>query len=229
MRPELSLVLPFRNQADHILPLLERYRTTLKGRPWEIILVPNACTDDTPKICRAFTKKHRNFRVVENPKGGWGLSVLMGMSAARGRFLAYTNSARTDPAQVPALFKKLPKGSHALAKVTRHQRGHFLREAGSFFYNLECGTLFDIPSGDVNGTPKILPAELWKRFRCQEPGDLLDAELLAHCAKARVPIIEMKVAGWGRHGGKSTTNWKSAARMYSGAVRLWRRLHAATA
>lgn len=224
MKPELSIVLPFRDQADHLIPLLSRYRTAFKSLPWEVLLVPNACSDETPRLCRDFAKKDRRFRVVENPAGGWGLSVRVGLNAAHGRFLCYTNSARTDPAVIPELFSLLKRTPKALVKVTRHQRGHFLREVGSLIYNLECRLLFGLPCGDVNGTPKIFPATFWDRFPCEEPGDLLDAEFLAQCTKARFPIREKRVAGWGRHGGKSSTNFKSAARMYLGALRLWRRI-----
>jgi hypothetical protein len=224
MIPELSVVLPVRNQAGYIRQVMERYKTAFKNRPWEIILVPNACSDDSPRICRQIAKKNRAIRVVENPAGGWGLSVQTGLKAARGRFLCYANSARTDPALIPALFGLLEKKTQALAKVTRHHRGHLLRGLGSLLYNLECRLLFSLPCGDVNGTPKIFGSRLYHRVKWSEKGDLLDVEFLAQCAKLGVPVLEMPVSGWGRHGGKSSTGFASAARMYGGVLGLWRRL-----
>jgi len=224
MKPELSVVLPVRNQADHIAGVVQQYRSAFKGRPWEIILVPNACTDDSARICRRLAAKGRGLKVVENPAGGWGLSVRVGLKAASGRFLCYTNSARTDPATIPVLFEKLKGQPGSLAKVSRHSRGQFLREAGSFFYNWECRILFGIQSRDVNGTPKIFRSELLPKMPLISEGDMVDAEILARCRKLGVPILEMPLGGWGRHGGKSSTGFKSAARMYLGALRLWKEI-----
>jgi hypothetical protein len=224
MKPSFSIVLPVHNQADHIEDVVGRYRSVFRGKPWEIILVPNACRDDSLLICRKLAKKDPKIRVVENPRGGWGLSVRIGLAAARGSIIGYTNSARTDPETIPSLLR-LAQASHgALAKVSRHQRGRFLREMGSILYNLECGLLFDSGIRDINGTPKIFPSSVYKKMELTADGDLLDAEVIAWCRRLDVPIVEQRQEGWGRFGGKSTTGCKSALRMYLGALELKRRL-----
>jgi hypothetical protein len=220
VRTELSLVLPVYNQADHIVDVVERMAAVFRGRPWEIILVPNACHDESPQLCRRLARRHRGVRSIENPLGGWGLSVRVGLQAARGRFIGYTNSARTDPATVPELFNLIRKCPEVLAKVRRTHRGHPLREFGSTLYNLECRLLFGTRSGDVNGTPKIFSKESYRRMHLTSDGDLLDAEVLAWCRRLGIPLLEMPLAGWGRHGGKSTTSFRSAARMYLGVLKL---------
>ncbi len=220
MVPELSVVLPVRNQADHIGGVVQNYLAQLKGRKWEYILVPNACTDNSPRICQFIAKKHKSVRVVENPPGGWGLSVRVGLKACRGKFVSYANSARTDPTTLPLLFNLLKKNAGGLAKVSRYERHHFLREMGSALYNLECRLLFGVTCHDVNGTPKMFSRQLLKQIELISPGDLMDAELLAHCARLKIPILELPQTGWSRHGGKSTTGFKSALRMYQGAFQL---------
>src|ERR1051325_224641 len=101
----LSVILPCRNQADHIGEVLASYREPLSstGRSYELLAVPNACTDNTFEIIQKMAAADPSIRVVENPKGGWGLAVLTGLKAARGEVLCYTNSARTDPASIPVL------------------------------------------------------------------------------------------------------------------------------
>jgi glycosyltransferase involved in cell wall biosynthesis len=224
MKPELSVILPVHNQGDHIAQVVERYQSEFKNRPWEIILVPNACRDDSLQICRRLARKSRNIRTVENPAGGWGLSVRMGLQAARGRFLCYTNSARTDPSQIPPLFRQLRAQPGSVFKISRVARGHLLREFGSRLYNWECRLLFHVSGRDVNGTPKMFSADLFGRMELVSDGDLLDAEFLARCRRMGVPVLETILAGWTRHGGQSTTKFRSAVRMYAGAVRLWRTL-----
>jgi len=221
MMLELSVILPVHNQADHIVGVIEEYLKVFRKKNWEIILVPNASRDNSTYICQKLAKKHKNIRAVENPLGGWGLSVRKGLENARGRFLCYANSARTDPSQIAELFQKFMEKPDSLAKISRHHRGYFLREMGSLFYNLECRILFGITCQDVNGTPKIFNKKFFERVSLASNGDLLDAEILAWCSRFRITVLELRQGGWSRHGGKSTTNFKSAVRMYWGAFQLW--------
>jgi glycosyltransferase involved in cell wall biosynthesis len=220
MKPELSVILPIHNQADHIAAVLRQYYARFKKRPWEIILVPNACQDDSARVCRKIAARHANTRVVENPEGGWGLSVRVGLQKARGRFLCYTNSARTDPATIVALFEQFKRDPGCLAKVHRRLRGNWFREWGSWLYNLECRWLLGLSTWDVNGTPKIFSASLFRKLSLRSTGDLLDAELLAQCRYLKIPLLEMPLRRWVRHGGKSLMSFKSALRLYQGPFRF---------
>jgi glycosyltransferase involved in cell wall biosynthesis len=224
MRPELSIVLPVYNQADHIVEVVGLWRALLKGRAWEIILVPNGCWDDSAKLCRSLAKKDGKIRVVESGPGGWGLGVRLGLAAARGKFLCYTNSARTDPAVLPPLFERLKQRPEALVKADRRSRGDLVREMGSLVYNLGNRLLFGVRSADVNGTPKLFQRDLLKRLDLVSPGDLLDAEVLARCVRLGVEVLEVPIQGWARHGGKSTTKVRSGARMILGLLHLKRRM-----
>jgi hypothetical protein len=221
--PDLSVVLPFRNQADHLAALIRRYLDEFRPQPWsfELVLVPNACTDDSVRLCRDLEKIDPRVRSVENPRGGWGLSVRCGLAEARGRHLCYTNSARTEPAQVVDVYTRARHHEKLLVKVTRRARGQVLREVGSLLYNLECRALFQLRCRDVNGTPKVFPRSLLDRIRLSSEGDLLDVELLAKARRLGWRVAEVTVEGWKRHGGKSSTNLTSARRMYLGALDLW--------
>ncbi len=220
----LSVVLPCRNQEDHIAEVLRSYAAPLAGRPYELVVVPNACTDRTPARVREAAAADPAIRVVENPRGGWGLSVLTGLAAARGSILCYTNSARTDPAHVAAVADLAVAHAPCIAKVRREQRGAPLREAGSWLYNLEGRLLFGLAARDVNGTPKAFPREVYASLGLFSEGDLLDLELLAKAQRRGIRIVELPVAGFRRHGGKSSTNLKTAFGLYTGALKLKRAL-----
>ena len=218
----VSLVLPCRNQADHIGDVLPRYLGPLEalGRPFELVVVPNASTDATEDVVRALALRDPRIRVAANPAGGWGRSVLTGLAAARGTVLAYTNTARTDPALVPEFIRRHLDGGGCLVKARREARHAPLREAGSFLYNLEARLVFGLRCSDVNGTPKVFARGLYDAARLKEPGDLLDLELMVSAHRRGVRVVEVPVRGFSRHGGKSSTTLKSAWRMYKGAIRL---------
>ena len=221
-QPGLSVVLPCRNQGDHIGRVLESYAAPLQGAgiDYELVAVPNACTDDTAEVVRRLGDGDPRLRCVELEAPGWGRAVLAGIAAAKGRVLCYTNSARTDPAEIPKLFELYQGSAPCIAKVRRANRNAPLRELGSWLYNLEARLLFGVTSGDVNGTPKILSRESWERLHPDRVDDLVDLQLLAAARREGVRLVEMTREGFSRHGGKSSTNLGSAWRMYAGALSM---------
>jgi glycosyltransferase involved in cell wall biosynthesis len=221
-RAMFSLVLPCRNQADHICEVLQRYVAPMEstGLEYELIVVPNASHDPTADVVRELARQDSRIRVEENPSGGWGLSVLTGLRAARGDVLGYTNSARTDPAHVPQLLELYRRHASCVAKVRRIKRQAPLRAMGSWLYNLEGRLLFGLSISDVNGTPKIFSRDFYERAELAATGDLLDLELAARARRLGIPIVELPIAGFKRHGGRSSTTLASAWNMYAGAWKL---------
>jgi hypothetical protein len=221
----VSLVLPCRNQADHIGRILENYLAALEGlgTPFELVVVPNANTDSTPEIVERLGAADPRIRVVENPLGGWGRSVRTGLAFARGSVLSYTNTARTDPASMPDFIRRYLTSGVALVKARRAARHAPLREFGSMLYNLEAKLCFRVNCRDVNGTPKVFGRSLYETADLSADGDLLDLELMRHVAALGKKVIEVPVRGFKRHGGKSSTTLKSAWKMYAGAFGMWLR------
>lgn len=220
--PAFSVVLPCRNQEDHIGAVLRAYAQPLEaaGLAYELVVVPNACTDRTADVVRESAAGDGRIVVVESALGGWGRSVLAGLAAARGEILCYTNSARTDPHDIPPLLELYRAHVPCVAKIRREQRGAFWRELGSWLYNTEGRLLYGIGVGDVNGTPKIFGRDVYQRLDLRSLGDLVDLELIVKVARLGIPVVERPVAGFKRHGGKSSTRLGSAWRMYAGAVAL---------
>lgn len=219
----LSIVLPCRNQADHIGEILPRYLRPLEtlGLPFELLVVPNASSDATEEVVARLARSDTRIRMVANPHGGWGLSVRTGLDVARGTVLGYTNTARTDPETLPDFVRRYLKDRPCLVKARREARHAPLRQAASTLYNLEARLLFGVRCRDVNGTPKVFGHELYRRLRLTEEEDLLDLELMAAATRLGVRVVEEQVRGFRRHGGKSSTTFTSAWKMYAGALQLW--------
>ena len=221
----MSLILPVYNQGDHLVPIVDGYLEALQRLPQttEIILVPNGCRDESPQRCRELEAEHPGVVVVELESSGWGRAVRAGLRQARGRLVAYTNSARTTPAMLTLMFAYAAAYPDVVLKANRKIRDSWVRRLGSLIYNLECRALFDLPTWDVNGTPKLFPRTFDRLLTLTSDGDLIDAEFALVCRGAEYPVIEVPILSTQRHGGKSTTNYGSAARMYWGAYQLARR------
>lgn len=219
-----SIVLPVHNQGDHIAPLVRAYRAALAtlSLPCEIVLVPNGCRDASVAICRGLAAEDGVVRVAETEVGGWGRAVKLGLREARGDLLCYTNSARTTPDDLTLLFRYALAHPGVVVKANRKIREHWRRRLGSLLYNMECRALFDLSNWDVNGTPKVFPRACTRLLALTRDDDLIDAEFSMRCRREGYPMIEVPIFSQRRHGGRSTTNLRSAVKMYWGAYELWR-------
>ncbi len=224
-RPQsTSLILPVHDQADHIRRIVEAFVGVLKSKfePWELVLVPNACTDATVDVCREIAASRSEVRVVELEHGGWGRAVRAGLSTATGDLLCYTNSARTTAEMLSLTLVYAHTYPSVVVKANRRLRDNAWRRFGSLLYNLECRTLFDLAVWDINGTPKVFPRTFTKLLELTRDDDLLDAEFALVCRRYGYPVVEVPLLETVRHSGRSTTNYTSALRMYAGVVRLAR-------
>ena len=220
-----SIVLPVHNQGGHIEHIVRGYLKALANHdsPYEIILVPNGSADDSLEACSRLAEGEDGVRVVEVARAGWGRAVKAGLRAARGDVLCYTNSARTTAEILTLMLLYSVVYPHVVLKASRRIRDNWRRRLGSVLYNLECRALFDLSTWDVNGTPKIFPRHFDKLLHLTRDDDLIDAEFAAVCRREGYPLIEVPVLATVRHGGKSTTNYRAAVRMYWGAYALARK------
>lgn len=221
--PQVSVVLPVHNQADHLRELLIQYVTVLDRLPfpYELILVANACTDDSPEIVRELAGRYGQIRLIDTDRKGWGSSVKIGLRETRGPWISYTNLARTRPEDLLLALLYAVCHPGTVVKAARKIRLGWSRRIGSFLYNLECRLLFGLPHGDVNGTPKVFPRSCGKLLSLERDDDLIDLEFNIICRREKYPLLEVPIFSSRRFGGRSTTNLKSAWRMYGGAAQMW--------
>ncbi|MGH3628798.1 MAG: glycosyltransferase family 2 protein [Sciscionella sp.] len=222
--PHFSVVLPVYNQADHIEQLVRDYAVALDAATidWELVLVPNGCLDDSAAICRSLAGREPRIGVVELKQGGWGRAVRAGLSHCNGDVLCYTNSARTTPEMLTRALSFSADHPEVVVKAQRKIRDNLRRQTGSLLYNLECRLLFGLATWDINGTPKVFPRRYEQLLSLRRQDDLIDAEFVVTCQRYSYPLVELPISLTVRHGGHSTTRWRSALRMYRGALGLSR-------
>jgi glycosyltransferase involved in cell wall biosynthesis len=224
--PQFSIVLPVYNQADHIAEIVEGYERALRGAglEHELLLVVNGSRDGSRAECDRLAARHPEVRVFEEQRGGWGRAVKRGIREARGTLICYTNSARTTDRDLVLLLLYARAFPDVVVKANRKIRESVQRRFGSLLYNLECRALFDLSCWDINGTPKVFPRADAALLSLESDDDLIDAEFNAICRRHDYPMIEVPIFSTRRHGGTSTTNYRSAFAMYLGAYRLARAL-----
>ena len=220
----ISIVLPVYNQADHILGVLQEYESTLADLPvpHEYVLVVNGSIDASLEICRGYAERNETAKVIHSRQSGWGHAVLLGLEAAEGDLLCYTNVARTAGTSVALILLSATLHPGVVVKANRKIRDSWQRRVGSLLYNLECRALFDLSYWDVNGTPKAFPRSFDKLLSLTRADNLIDAEFALVCRREGYPLLDVPIFSSRRHGGTSTTGYLSAVGMYWGAFRFWR-------
>lgn len=227
----VSVVLPLylqRDQVDAMLPELFGAVADVVADV-EIIVVPNGPDDGTAAHCRALREQYPWLVVLDQQPPGWGAAVMTGVRAARHHLICYTNAARTRPTDLRTAVSLAVLNPDTAVKAVRRTREHWIRRLGSVIYNLEARALFGLASWDVNGTPKVFPRRFDELLQLTERGDLLDVEWLVAVGRHDRQLLEYPLLSTQRRGGRSTTGWKSAFVMYTGAIRLHRRLRSSSA
>ncbi len=219
-----SVVLPVHNQADHLVAVLQEYESGLKELPiaHEYVLVVNGCKDRSLEVCQEFSARNPAARVIHTERPGWGHAVLLGLEAATGDLLCYTNLARTTARDLTSILLTAVAEPNVVVKANRKIRDSWQRRVGSLLYNLECRAFFDLAYWDVNGTPKAFPRSFDQLLRLTRHDNLVDAEFARVCRRADYPVLEVPIFSTHRHGGTSTTGYASALSMYWGVYRYWR-------
>jgi glycosyltransferase involved in cell wall biosynthesis len=220
--PLISVVVPVHNEASHVVSMAEDLMSGLRGvgAAFELVLVPNACRDNTEEICRALGHADPAVKVAAIERGGWGVAVKHGLAHASGDILCYTNGARTGGRDLAIIVARALANPDSVVKATRILRENWSRRMGSLLYNVECRLLFHLPFGDVNGTPKAFPRKYAPLLNLTRDDDLIDVEFSRIVASERYPMLEVPIVSTNRRSGKSTTNYSSAFKMYLGALQM---------
>jgi len=128
--PVLAVVVPVKNEADNILPLVGEIHAALSGKHvHEIIYVDDGSDDRTPETLREARAKYPALRVVRHKNScGQSAAVATGVKAARAPIVATLDGdGQNDPADIPALLRRLldepPEArSFLLVAGWRHKR-----------------------------------------------------------------------------------------------------------
>jgi glycosyltransferase involved in cell wall biosynthesis len=108
----VSIVVPVRNEAGNIAPLIAEIAAALDDRwAYEIIYVNDGSTDTTPERLTEEMKRRPHLRVLRHEKSsGQSAAVRSGVRAARGAIVATLDGdGQNNPAFLPDLIGALEK------------------------------------------------------------------------------------------------------------------------
>jgi dolichol-phosphate mannosyltransferase len=110
---DVSIVVPVRNEAGNVAPLIAEIGAALDGRwPYEIIYVNDGSTDATSERLAEIMKARGNLRRIDHAvSSGQSAAVRSGVRAARGAIVATLDGdGQNDPAFLPDLIVAIQNG-----------------------------------------------------------------------------------------------------------------------
>jgi dolichol-phosphate mannosyltransferase len=125
-KPAVSIVVPVRNEADNVAPLIAEIAAALDGR-WihEIIYVNDGSTDATAERLVAAMKQRANLRQIRHAtSSGQSAAVRSGVRAARGAIVATLDGdGQNNPAFLPDLITAIEKGGERVGLAAGQRVG----------------------------------------------------------------------------------------------------------
>ena len=143
----LSIVVPVRNEADNILPLIAEIHAALENQgDFEVVYVDDGSSDATPQRLAEAMARYPRLRVFAHRLScGQSTALMTGMRAARGEWVATLDGdGQNDPSDIPKLLAARDAagqpGSHPsnlqlIAGFRRSRRDSWLKRFSSRIAN----------------------------------------------------------------------------------------------
>lgn len=126
MGPELSVVIPIKNEAPCLAELYRELTDTLTawGRSYEILVVDDGSTDESFRILGDLQARDARLRVVRFRRNfGQTAAFAAGFAYARGRLIVTSDGdLQNDPRDIPAMVDALERGGYDIVCGWRKER-----------------------------------------------------------------------------------------------------------
>jgi glycosyltransferase involved in cell wall biosynthesis len=149
---DVSVLVPAKDEAENLPLFMEQAAAAFANSTvqYEVVVIDDGSTDDTPRVLEALQKKYSFLRVaLHRRQRGIADALRTGYLTARGRVLVfYPADLQYKPEDIPRLVAPILAGDSDM--VTGYKQGVYEKAFVSKIYNGLSRSLFEIPVRDLN-------------------------------------------------------------------------------
>ena len=198
---DVSVLVPAKDEAENLPLFMEQAEAAFRGGGvrYEVVVVDDGSTDDTPRVLERLRERYPFLRVVRHrSRRGIADALRTGWLDAAGDVLVfYPADLQFRPEDIPRLVAPILAGEADM--VTGFKQGKYEKAFVSRIYNGLSRLLFDIPVKDLNSVKayrreimEVLPVRPdWHRY------------MIAIAAAEGFTVTEIPVPLYPRHAGRS--------------------------
>ncbi len=206
-RPRISVVIPVKNEAATIGPLITRVREGLSGYDYEIVVVDDGSTDATIQVATTSVAKIVSHKV----NYGKGAAMKTGVENTSGGIIVFVDGdGAHDPHEIPGLVSPIILGRADMVigarqgKAAYPARRRIANSLASFGIAFTISVLLPLASrfkrplkwtkvSDCTCGFRAIRRQEWARLRLTSDRFEVEAEMIYQAARNRVHFIEAPV------------------------------------
>jgi glycosyltransferase involved in cell wall biosynthesis len=205
MAPDLSVVIPIKNEAPNIPSLYREFTDALEawGRPYELVLIDDGSTDDSFALLSDLQTRDARVRVIRFRRNfGQTAAFAAGFKFARGRLIATADGdLQNDPRDLPRMVELIDQGQDIVCGWRKDRKDTFVtRRLPSMMANRLISWATGVQLHDYGCSLKVFRAEVVKPLKLY--GEM-HRFLPAIASELGVSISEVVVNHRARQHGKS--------------------------
>ncbi len=208
---KLSVVIPAYNETNNLkFGVLDEVYNYLKGQgyTYEVLIVDDGSTDQTPGIVKELIKNKSGFKSIENQHGGKAITVMSGMLEASGEIAVFTDMDQATPLkEIEKFFPKFEEGYDIVIGSRAGRKGApLVRKLLAWGFATLRNLILNLPFSDTqcgfkafkkDAIQKVLP-ELLEQWRNMSSSGAavnagFDVETLYLAKKKGLKIAEVSV------------------------------------
>ncbi len=203
----LSVFFPCYNEQDNIRRVYESAAKVLGnlGVDYELILVDDGSTDQTPQIVEAIAAADPRVTVVHHPANlGYGAALQSGIRAATNTLVFYTDGdGQFDLSELPPLLPLMQRYD-GVSCFRLDRRDGLHRKFNAWCWTRLVCLLFRMEFKDINCAFKLFKRRMFDGMELRSAGALINAEILARATRRGYAITQVGVHHFPRTRGRPT-------------------------
>jgi hypothetical protein len=214
-RPDVSVIVPLKDEAPSLATLFERVRAVLEGmgRSFEVVFVDDGSTDRSPEVLTAMMRRDDRVRVIRLRKNfGKAAALAAGFAEFRGRAVITMDAdLQDDPQEIPNLLAGLAAGYDVVSGWKVNRQDPWFRKATSRLFNWATRKLSGLPLHDFDCGLKAYTDQCARELATRSYGEM--HRFLPVLAHARgFTVTEIPVNHFPRPHGSSRYGWERYVR-----------------